>query len=190
MYISSFLFKSVSSISKRIICSRIQRYQTTYARQNVPMYMFQNIPKYMSSKMFISSSKFSIFLNFLLEKYTILVLKYAFRTKNVTILTRKWSVWTENWSISPRKCMTWTRDPRTASCGDRPVRIGPRFSKFLLVLVRSGPRFGIFSWSWSGPVLGFENFLGPPIGFGPWIPDVNKKSGFQINLSKYDLKWA
>ena len=39
MYISSFLFKSVSSISKRIICSRIQRYQTTYARQCTYVYV-------------------------------------------------------------------------------------------------------------------------------------------------------
>ena len=39
------------------------------------------------------------------------------------------------------------RDPRTARSVDRPVLIGPRFSKFC--------------WSWSGQVPGFEIFLGP-----------------------------
>ena len=39
---------------------------------NVPMYMFQNIPKYMSSKMFISNSKFSIFS----ENYDLKVLDF------------------------------------------------------------------------------------------------------------------
>ena len=38
------------------------------------------------------------------------------------------------------------RDQRTTRSEDRPVRIGPRFSKFC--------------WSWSGPVS-FEIFLGP-----------------------------
>ena len=39
---------------------------------NVPMYMFQNIPKYMSSKMFISNSKFSTFS----ENYDLKVLDF------------------------------------------------------------------------------------------------------------------
>ena len=51
-----------------------------------------------------------------------------------------------------------TRDSWTAWSGDRPVRIGPRFSKFWWSW--SDPRFGNFSWSWSGPVPGFEILLG------------------------------
>ena len=38
-------------------------------------------------------------------------------------------------------------DPRTARSGDRPVRLGPRFSKFSWSWF--GPRFPNFSWSWS-----------------------------------------
>ena len=68
-----------------------------------------------------------------------------------------------------------SRDPRTAKFGERPVRIGPRFSKFswfwsgpgpscsrifkiLSVLVRAGFRFLKFFRSWSG--LRFLFFLG------------------------------
>ena len=49
-----------------------------------------------------------------------------------------------------------SRNPRTAGFGDRPVRLGLRFSKFCW----SSPRFGHFSQSWSG--------------FGPWIPNSVK----------------
>ena len=38
-------------------------------------------------------------------------------------------------------------DPRTARSGDRPVRLGPRFSKFSWSWF--GPRFPNFSGSWS-----------------------------------------
>ena len=48
------------------------------------------------------------------------------------------------------------RDTRTAWCRDRPVRIGPRFSKFCC--------------SWFGPVRDLEIFLGP----GPVRSQVSK----------------
>ena len=78
------------------------------------------------------------------------------------------------------------RTPKNVRSRDRPVRIGPRFSKFcwswsgsvrdfknffgsgpvrseifqnVLVLVRLGPRFSKFYWSWSLPVAIFKIFL-------------------------------
>ena len=51
---------------------------------------------------------------------------------------------------------------RTARSTDRPVRIGPRFSKFCPgpVLVQAGPRY--------------LNFAGPrPTGFGPCTPELD-----------------
>ena len=64
---------------------------------NVPMYMFQNIPKYMSSKMFISNSKFSIF-----SENSILKVVFSnifFETENVYFepkMSRWWSFWAKN----------------------------------------------------------------------------------------------
>lgn len=57
MYISSFLFKSVSSIRKELF---VLEYNVIKQRivDNVPMYIFQNKPKYMSSTMFQLNRKF------------------------------------------------------------------------------------------------------------------------------------
>ena len=61
------------------------------------------------------------------------------------------------------------RDPRTARSMDRPVLIGPRFSKFCWSWSGQVPGFEIFLDP--GPVPGFEIFLSPgPVGFRPWIP--------------------
>ena len=43
--------------------------------------------------------------------------------------------------------------------GPGPVRT--EIFEFFLVLVRSGPRFSNFSWSWSGSVRESLNFIGP-----------------------------
>ena len=57
MYISSFLFKSVSSIRKELF---VLEYNVIKQRivDNVPMYIFQNKPKDMSSTMFQLNRKF------------------------------------------------------------------------------------------------------------------------------------
>ena len=93
------------------------------------------------------------------------------------------------------------RDTRTTMNGDRPVRIGPRcsrfcrswsgpiFRKFFLFLVRFGPRVRNFSWSWSGPVQVLKLLFvlvrseipgfGPgSIGFGRWIREGNASNWY------------
>ena len=60
---------------------------------NVPMYMFQNIPKYMSSKMFISNSKFSIFSENFYMKVLDFDLKWSFLSKGI----QKSSISNLNW---------------------------------------------------------------------------------------------
>ena len=67
-----------------------------------------------------------------------------------------------------------------------PSTVWSQVLKFFSVLVRFGPWFRNFSWSWSELVLDFYNFSGPgpgPTGFGLWIPRLEFRFG---TIQKYN----
>ena len=73
---------------------------------------------------------------------------YLYRKHKISKKSHQKFVWTSFPEIGPAHAS----NPRTARSEDRPVRLGPRFSKFFWSW--SGPKFLKNFWSWSGLVLG------------------------------------